>query len=416
MLMKRVLINMLIGLAIGAMVLLGYKFVPMFERIELSLYDTRFETFRGTKQSADDVVILAIDESSLEEIGTFPWSRDVYAGLIDKLVGYGAKAVAFDIMFLTPSNLPEADAVLEKTLAAHPESVVIASKFDFGGTSRISGSGAADNTQPIDALSYSPPFFEEVANFGFVGFPEDLDGEIRKGRIFTDIKAEDLLPSAMTVNEQYEPSFTYTLLNLVDPEKAAALNHYGEKPLWINYVGPAQSHKTISAYIPYKLGQPGFGVDYFTQLIGERPESFFKDKIVFVGATAEALQDTKNTPFVDIVKMPGVEVHANMFDTLRNNIPYKRVDTKVNAMLIMIFAIATAVMLSFLRPLGGLALILLTTVVYSMANLYFFQFQRLFIDWFAPLFCVFLAYAVSYAYRFLVEEREKRRVRRFFKS
>jgi adenylate cyclase len=49
-------------------------------------------------------------------------------------------------------------------------------------------------------------------------------------------------------------------------------------------------------------------------------------------------------------------------------------------------------------------------------NIYFFQFERLFIDWFAPLLCVFMAYATAYAYRFLVEEKEKRRVRRFFKS
>ena len=105
MLIKRILVNVLIGLVIGSLVFLGNMFSPMFKRIELSLYNTRFETFRGAKQAPDDVVILAIDEASLEEIGTFPWTRDVYARLIDKLVGYGAKAVAFDIMFLTPTKM-----------------------------------------------------------------------------------------------------------------------------------------------------------------------------------------------------------------------------------------------------------------------------------------------------------------------
>lgn len=415
MLMKRILINVLIGLVIGSLVFLGNTFSPLFQRIELSLYNTRFETFRGAKQAPDDVIILAIDEASLEEVGTFPWTRDVYARLIDKLVSYGAKAVAFDIMFLTPSNLPEADAILEKTLAAHPDKVLIASKFDYGSSSRISGSGA-EETGAIDALSFSPPYFESVANFGFVGFPEDIDGQIRKGRIFTDIQAEDLMPSPMTVDGRYEPSFGYKLLDLVDPAKAEALKSYGESPLWINFVGPAKSHETLSAYIPYRLGQPGFGDEYFMQLVGQRPDAYFKDKIILVGATAEALQDTKNTPFVSLVKMPGVEVHANMFETLRTNTPYQPVSQKVNILLIFLLAILTSVLLAFLRPLGGLALILLITVAYSIVNIYFFQFQRLFMDWFAPTLCVFLAYAASYAYRFLVEEREKRRVRRFFKS
>ncbi len=415
MLTKRIFINVLIGLVIGSLVLLGSLFSPMFKRIELSLYNTRFETFRGAKQAPDDVIILAIDEASLEEIGTFPWSRNVYARLIDRLVGYGAKAIAFDIMFLTPSNLPEADAILEKTLKANSEKVLIASKFDYGGSSRISGSGAGD-TGAIDALSFSPPYFETVANFGFVGFPEDIDGQIRKGRILTDIKAEDLIPSPMTIDDQYEPSFAYKLLEMVNPDKAEALKTHGENPLWINYTGPAKTYETLSAYIPYRLGQAGFGDDYFMQLVGQRPEAFFKNKIIFVGATAEAMQDNKNTPFVTLTKMPGVEIHANMFETLRTNTPYRPVSNQINQLLIFAFAIGTAILLAFLRPLGGLALILLITLVYSIVNVYFFQFERLFIDWFAPLLCVFLAYATAYAYRFLVEEKEKRRVRRFFKS
>jgi len=417
---KRIFINFLIGLIVGVLILAGNTAMPMFKRIELSLYNTRFETFRGIQHAPDDIVILAMDEASFEEIGPYPWTRDIYAQLTEKLISNGAKAVAFDIMFLTPSNFPEADQLLEKTLKKYQDKVVISSKFDFGTTSRISGSGASgEEGSPVDAASFSPPIFEEAASFGFVDFPEDVDGQIRRGRILKDIVSEDLLPTRMTVDETYEPSFSYQMLRLLNPEKADALKEkFQDDLLWINYAGPPQSFETLSLYIPYKLGMPGFGKDYFTQLVGERPDAYFKDKIVFVGATAEALQDNKNTPFVALgnTKMPGVEIHANMLNTLRQENPYQPVDPWVNQLLILVFAIATALLLSFLRPLGGLALMVTTSALYSVANIYIFQMNRLFMDWFAPLLAVVLAYTVTYAYRFLVEEREKRRIRRFFKS
>ncbi|MGV3524661.1 MAG: CHASE2 domain-containing protein [Candidatus Sericytochromatia bacterium] len=417
--MKRLFINLLIGVLVGGLIA-ALNTQPLFRRLELSLYNTRFETFRGQRTPADDVVILGIDEASLQELGAYPWTRDVYPQVVNKLLGYGAKAVAFDIMFATESNFPEADRLLANSLAAHQDKVIVASKFDFGTSSRISGSEAGNSGgQAVDAASYTPPIFEPKAAFGFVNFEEDLDGQLRRGQALFDLTREDILPSNMTLENKYEPSFAFQLLRMVDKAKAdTIMKQYADKELWIDYAGPPQSFETLSFYIPYKLGSPGFGRGYFTELVGKRPEDFFKDKIVFVGMTAESMKDTMNTPFVadSNVKMPGVEVHANMFETLRNNTPYQPAPLTLNLMLIGALALATAILCAFMHPLAGLALALALMALYSVLNIYFFQFQRLFVDWFAPLLAVFLAYSVTYAYRFFVEEREKRRIRRFFKS
>lgn len=417
-LLKRILINLLIGAVIGGLLALGNTQWSLFKRIELSLYNTRFETFRGIKTPSDDVVILGIDDASFEEMGPFPWTRDVHANLIEKLMGLGAKAVAFDVMFLTPSQFPEADRLLETTLKKYQKQVLVASKFDYGISSRISGSGADEGGQGVEAASFSPPIFEQAASFGFVDFPEDVDGEIRQGRIAKDIKAEDQIPTPMTIDDKFEPSFSFRLLQMLDPAKAKSLlAKHGENPLWINYAGPPQTFTTLSYYIPYKLGQPNFGKADFQQLVGQKPEDYFKNKIVLVGSTSEVQQDTKNTPFVALsnTKMPGVEVHANMFETIRQEIPYQQAPLWVNLLLVLGMSIATAILLSFLRPLSGLALCLLLMVTYSLINIYFFS-NRIFLDWFAPTVSVVLAYTASYAYRFLVEEREKRRIRKFFNS
>lgn len=425
MLWKRILINLGIGLLIGALFLVANTHLPAFKQIELMLYNTRFETFRGPRAVPDDMVILAMDEASLEEVGPYPWRRDIHAQVAEKLIALGARLVAFDIMFLTESQFPEADAALKETLARHRNQIVVVSKFDFGMTSRISGSGTQGkkNEQAVEvteAASYSPPLFEQEASFGFSNVDEGMvDSQIRRAQIVIDLEKEQLLPTPMTLRKKYEPHFTLSMLRLLDPQKAEALiDKYGENPVWINYAGPPQSFKTLSYYIVHKLGQPGFDKAYFQQLVGKNPEEFFKNKIVLIGASAEALQDNKNTPFVSAAstKMPGVEVHANLFDTLRQDIAYHPAPKNLNNVLIMAFALTTAVALAFLGPLGGLALLMALALAYSLINIYAFIFQRLFIDWFAPLAAMVGSYTVSYAYRYLIEEREKRRIRKFFKS
>ncbi|PIQ26405.1 hypothetical protein COW36_14510 [bacterium (Candidatus Blackallbacteria) CG17_big_fil_post_rev_8_21_14_2_50_48_46] len=425
MLWKRILINLGIGLLIGGLFLAANENLSAFKQVELMLYNARFENFRGSRPAPDDVVILAMDEASLEEVGPYPWRRDVHAQVAEKLISFGAKLVAFDIMFLTESQFPEADAALKATLAKHRDKIVVVSKFDFGMTSRISGSGTSggkgeDAVDVTEAASYSPPIFEDSAIFGFSNVDEGMvDSQIRRAQIMMNLDKDQLLPTAMTLRKKYEPHFTLSMLRLLDPKKAdAAMDKYGENPVWINFAGPPQSFKTLSYYIVHKYGQKGFDKGYFQSLVGKTPQDFFKNKIVLIGASAEALQDNKNTPFVSLgsSKMPGVEVHANLFDTLREDIAYQPANKAVNILLVLGFAVVTAVGLSFLGPLGGLALLLVLLVGYSLVNIFLFNSQRLFMDWFAPMIAMMGSYTVSYAYRYLIEEREKRRVRKFFKS
>jgi adenylate cyclase len=418
MLWKRLLINLVIGLLTGTVFWLCNRQLSTFHQIELMLYNTRFETFRGPRPAASDIVILAMDESSLEEIGPYPWRRDVHARVAEKLLSLGARLVAFDIMFLTESQFPAADAVLQDTLARHRQQLVVVSKFDFGNTSRISGSGTEAGVE--EAVSYSPPLFEDSASFGFANVDEGMvDSQIRRSQILFDLEKEQLMPTAMTLEKKYEPHFTLSILKQLNPGQAQTMmTRFKDQPVWINYAGPPQSYRYLSYYIVHKLGAPGFGDAYFHELAGQSPRDFFKNKIVLVGATAETLQDNKNTPFVTAgsTKMPGVEVHANLLDTLRADLAYQSAAPGLNALLILAFAVLSAITLSFLGPLWGLALVLALMAGYSLLNVYLFTFQRLFVDWFAPMIAIVGSYTVSYAYRYLIEEREKRRVRKFFKS
>ncbi|HEX5055958.1 MAG TPA: serine/threonine-protein kinase [Gammaproteobacteria bacterium] len=86
-----------IGLLIVILVLIVYRATPLIGNLERSVYDMGV---RGSDRSPqDNISILAIDDSSINNIGRWPWSRDVHAAMIDKLSGAGAKVIAYTPVF-----------------------------------------------------------------------------------------------------------------------------------------------------------------------------------------------------------------------------------------------------------------------------------------------------------------------------
>ncbi|MCP4699801.1 MAG: adenylate/guanylate cyclase domain-containing protein [Gammaproteobacteria bacterium] len=79
------------------------KILLMFE---LKALDLRFG-MRGTKPPGDDVVIVAVDDTSIAHLGRWPWPRSVHAELLRALQADGAKAVGFDIIFSEAEENPE---------------------------------------------------------------------------------------------------------------------------------------------------------------------------------------------------------------------------------------------------------------------------------------------------------------------
>ena len=67
-------------------------------KIENISYDA-YQSFFIEKSDFDGVVIIDIDEKSIGEIGQFPWRRDIFADLIQKLNQYGVSVITFDVFF-----------------------------------------------------------------------------------------------------------------------------------------------------------------------------------------------------------------------------------------------------------------------------------------------------------------------------
>ena len=68
------------------------------KKVENISYDA-YQSFFIEKSTFEDVVIIDIDEKSIGEIGQFPWRRDIFADLIQKLNQYGVSVITFDVFF-----------------------------------------------------------------------------------------------------------------------------------------------------------------------------------------------------------------------------------------------------------------------------------------------------------------------------
>ena len=59
---------------------------------------------RGKRPHDDRIVIVGIDEKTLQKIGSFPLPRKSYATLVNKLSAGGARVIAFDVTFPMPES------------------------------------------------------------------------------------------------------------------------------------------------------------------------------------------------------------------------------------------------------------------------------------------------------------------------
>ena len=97
------------GLAVILLVLAVHSCSPVINQLERSAYD--FGVRGSNRVPADNIAIIAIDDQSIENIGRWPWPRDIHAALIAKLAQAGAKVIAYTPIFSEPQIDPGLDHI-----------------------------------------------------------------------------------------------------------------------------------------------------------------------------------------------------------------------------------------------------------------------------------------------------------------
>lgn len=106
--MKRYRPHILVVIALAVVLSTGWH-----GALRNALTDLRFAW--QSRAASGNVVVVAIDAASIDQIGIWPWPRRLHAELLRRLEAAGAQDVAFDVDFSTPSD-PASDAAFVTAL------------------------------------------------------------------------------------------------------------------------------------------------------------------------------------------------------------------------------------------------------------------------------------------------------------
>ena len=447
-LVRKALIGAAIGLTAALLALLAGR-LPFVEVIELKTYDWRMRATAGSAPARDDIVLVTIDEESLRGleplVGRWPWPRLVHAQLLNFLARARPRAVLYDVLFTEQDRRKFFVADEEWTGAESDRALAEASQaltviFPGDAVPEMLD-GAASGPPPIelpgpglpadlpaDTRPVFVPPIPALADAGrlvahnfaaldadgpwrrYVPFIRYRDRTVPSLAVATVIAAEGLDPAAITA-DGHAVRLGDAVLRVPPstiPGGGGATRRIARVPIDFRSRRPDGS----SPYRRYSF----YRLFYAEQqlLDGQdplEPPDAFHGKIVVVGATAAALDDVFTVPVGG--KVGGLEVHAAVVDSLLSNRALTPAPASRGVMLAVGAAVALGVAGAFVGPW-------LTVVAAALAwaGLTWWVTRQFGAGVVYPLVAPLIGLVITtfgdIGYEYLVEGREKRRVKRLF--
>ncbi|WP_293354838.1 CHASE2 and HATPase_c domain-containing protein [Phenylobacterium sp.] len=256
-------------------------------RLDNLVYDAALRL--APRTSTSDVLIVAIDDRALAEAGAWPWSRATHARVVERLSAAGARAIAYDVLFIEPSVDPAADEALGRAVAA-------ARRVCLPVLTEVPGPNG-------DSFRITPPLAavaRGAGGLGHVSLAFDPDGVSRRANL-AEAAGRRSVPHLMACAAAVGAGRAGAgVESLPRARPGEALERRG--PVLIPFAGSAGRFRTVSAA---------------SVLRGEVPESFVRGRYVLVGATASGLHDRHATPLSRRDEtLSGVELQANLLEGL----------------------------------------------------------------------------------------------------
>ena len=281
----------LTAIAWRASLLLPIVLSPGLTRLDTASRQLLFQ-WRGPIPLADDVVLLGIDEASLDpqltEFGPWPWPRATQAELARQVLRLGAARVVFNIVHAGPSRLgPNDDLAFQALLKPGQDKVV------------LSASLVRQQAQEFEQVELRRPWDDSYPS-GLSAFSMDEFGVVQS------------VPGTQQLQALLAPFPT---------PHPGSLTHLGagvtssKREEGIDFLGPSESIPVIPAWAVNTL-----------------PEDTWRNKIVIIGSTAPSLGDQLETPFG---QQSGSEVLLSAISGLRSGRGFRRLDSIPLALIVI---------------------------------------------------------------------------------
>ncbi len=346
-----------------------------FSRIEQTAYDQALSLWKRPAQP--DIVIIGIDDDSMQQLGRWPWPRVIHAKLLEKLSQADVKAVALDIVL---SESDKQDTLLAEAIRANAKVVLpLNQKINEGGT--------VGDSLPTPLLATA------AVRLGHISATFDSDGVVRRTFLRAGFRAprHDLL--AVAALEVAEPD---RVANIAVPRDRVANPLLSDSAVW-------SSEREYQ--IPFAGGSRHFKhVSYIDILRGDVPIEALKNKIILVGMTAPSSGDEFPTPLSgdasitasgqphEARAMPGVEIHANVIQGLREGIDIQVASFVTTATISLIFVFGLLAAFLWLSPSQSIILTVCSCAVVIVGSALLFRLGQL---WISPV-VAFMAMVLAY--------------------
>jgi adenylate cyclase len=374
------------------------SYTPYLENLELKGYDFMMSTIRGPLPAPEDVVIVAIDETSLaeyEDYFSWPWPRRVHGQLIRSLNDAGVRAIIFDVIFAGESH-PEEDDEMAAAIGESRVPVILAATEEQVVDPRIGR--LTKQLLPFDK------FTQANAQVGYATMHPDSDQVLRQTRLSVNGTPSLSLQAFYALGGK-----------VIDPEKLPVSRYQKDDPeLFINYSGGTRHIYTVSYYQ---------AIDYQDFL----PPELLKDKVAFVGramAVADLSErrmekDTFPTPFslAGSAMMPGTEVHANALTTLLGGDYIEKASALETWIVLVVLALLiSAVVIGFPSFRLKILLSILVMVGYLVGASLIFVYQSYWLYTVQPLFLMLSVFGLNTLYQYRQTEKERAHIRKALKG
>ena len=298
-----------LALVVGLMLLaltLGWQ--NGLGRLDQTLYDKFLSA--TTPPHRDDIIIIAIDDFSLQQLGRWPWPRERHAQLLGQLTKAHPRAIGLDVILSEPESNGAAvgpgDATLQAALVASGVAVLPVVIANPG-----TGLAAGLPSGPLAGAAHA---------LGHINLEHDSDGVVRSVFLREGLGARIWPHFALALSEAAPvvagsgmpapASISRAAPGASDPRMGRTASAAAD---------PANGvwHRADRLFIPFAAGGRFQSVPYVAVLRGEVAADFFRDKYVLVGATALGLGDAYPTAVSgNAGAMPGIEIHANILASL----------------------------------------------------------------------------------------------------
>ena len=458
-LLKRLGIGALIGLAVAIAVSIGSQKISfvkdLLDGYEFGSYDSRMRARveNVEESSIDSVVIIDIEQNSIEGLGNYnDWPHAYHGQLIDVVTSGNPKALLFDIIFdpentfnydlvnaLISENAPQEEYLSQETdqylVSNDPSRFVLSTiesqkvyhalvfeledtlNFQYKMDSEPEGYDRPDHliNLPLDQALRLPigdrltnthmDLINAAKRAGSANFPQDEDGIIRRAPTAIYFEGPNhvyptlVLAAVMDILGIPADGFDYDFDNLILRLSDTTGTVIREIPIddqgrmFVNYYG---RFKTFY-YLPYMYCFDPEMLD----------PSYWEGKVALVGSSLPGLMDLRNTPVQETFS--GVEIHANVIHSVLQNEFVSITDAQTNLWVLLIICILLGALVSIpAKPLYTLPVPLLAIAVWVIFTYYaFFNDLRMW-EVIRPAISMGVTYLGIFLYNFLIVEKDKR--------